>query len=109
MFVLGVGTKLFGTIDGVKTDAAGRVGFDQPPTADAQQYKKLVALPYDTSWFKYGDAGDHIGGMRESFGKNILAPLILQGTLPPTNMPTTTETPTGVGRELPTTLPASAK
>jgi hypothetical protein len=107
VIVLGVGTKLFGTIDGVKTDAAGRVGFSQPPTADAQQYKKLVALPYDTNWFKYGDAGDHIGGMRESFGKNILAPLILHGTLPPTNMPTTTETPTGVGRELPTTLPAS--
>jgi pimeloyl-ACP methyl ester carboxylesterase len=109
VFVLGVGTKLFGTIDGVKTDAAGRVGFSQPPTADAQQYRKLVALPYDTSWFKYGDAGDHIGGMRESFGENILAPLLLEGKMPPTNMPTTTETPTGVGREMPTTVPASIR
>ncbi len=109
VFVLGAGTKLFGTIDGVKTDAAGRVGFHQPPTADPQQYKKLVALPYDTSWFQYGDAGDHIGGMRESFGKNILAPLLLQGKMPATNMPTTTETPTGVGRELPTTVPTSIR
>ena len=107
VFVLSIGTKLLGTIDGVKTDAAGRVGFHQPATADAQQYKKLVALPYDTSWFKYGDVGDHIGGMRESFGKNILAPLLLEGKMPPTNMPTTTETPTGVGRELPATLPTS--
>jgi hypothetical protein len=109
VIVLGVGTTLFGTIDGVKTDAAGRVGFHQPPQADPAQYKKLVPMPYDTSWFKYGDVGDHIGGMRESFGKNVLAPLILHGTMPPTNMPTTTETPTGVGRVMPTTLPTSAK
>jgi pimeloyl-ACP methyl ester carboxylesterase len=101
LFVLGTGTRLLGTIDGVKTDAAGRVGFNKPPSGDAAQYAKLVAIPYDIAWFKYHDFGDHIGGMTRSFGKNVLEPLILKNTMPPTSMPTTVETPTGLGRELP--------
>ncbi len=99
LIVLSTGTKLFGTIDGVKTEAAGRIGFTQPATADAEQYKKLVAMPYDTAWSKYGDMGDHIGGMTRSFGANVIEPLIVEGRMPPTSMPTTVETPTGLGRE----------
>jgi pimeloyl-ACP methyl ester carboxylesterase len=101
LFVLGTGTKLLGTIDGVKTDAAGRVGFSKPKTADDREYMKLIPMPYDTAWFKYHDSGDHIGGMTRLFGENVLEPLILQGKMPPTSMPTTMETPTGLGRELP--------
>ncbi|HSV14996.1 MAG TPA: alpha/beta fold hydrolase [Tepidisphaeraceae bacterium] len=101
IIVLSTGTKLFGTIDGHKVEAAGRVGFTAPSGADAGQYKKLVALPYDPSWLKWGDRGDHIGGMTRSFGLNVLAPLILHGTMPEVSMPTTAETPTGLGRELP--------
>jgi hypothetical protein len=105
--VLSTGTKLFGTIDGVKTEAAGRVGFTQPDGADAEQYNKLVALPYDPSWLNFNDRGDHIGGMTRSFGEHVLAPLILDGTMPPVSMPTTAETATGLGREMPTTMPAT--
>jgi pimeloyl-ACP methyl ester carboxylesterase len=101
LFVLGTGTRLLGTIDGVKTDAAGRVGFAMPPRGDAKQYAKLIAMPYDTAWFKFNDYGDHIGGMTHSFGENVLEPLLAQGKLPATSMPTTMETPTGLGRELP--------
>jgi pimeloyl-ACP methyl ester carboxylesterase len=101
IIVLSTGTKLFGTIDGQKVEAAGRVGFSAPPEADAEQYKKLVALPYDPSWIQWGDRGDHIGGMTRLFGENVLAPLILHGTMPPVAMPTTAETPTGLGREMP--------
>jgi hypothetical protein len=107
LFVLGTGTRVFGTIDGVKTDAAGRVGFIQPATADPQQYKKLISEPYDPSWMKYNDFGDHIGGMTRLFSRNVLAPLLLSGKLPPVSMPTTAPTPTGLGRALPTSLPAT--
>lgn len=95
VLVLGTGTRLFGTIDGVKTDAAGRVGFEQPPAADGAQYAKLVSMPYCPLWTRFGNYGDHIGGMTRGFGKNVLAPLILQGKLPPTTMPTTMEAGTG--------------
>ncbi len=101
VIVLGMGTKLFGTIDGVKTDAAGRVGFRQPSGADPAEYAKLVPMPYDTAWYKYHDIGDHIGGMTRTFGKNVLAPLLLEGKMPPTSEPTTTQTPSGIGRKLP--------
>jgi hypothetical protein len=86
--VLGVGTSLFGTIDGVKTEAAGKVGFRRPASADEQQYKKLVQLPHQQNWIKqYGNTGEHIGAMNRSFAREIIAPLILKGTIP-TSQPT---------------------
>src|SRR5437870_4582131 len=39
--ILGAGTKTFGTIDRVRTEAAGFLGFVTPEKADAEQYKKL--------------------------------------------------------------------
>jgi hypothetical protein len=80
--VLGTGCRLFGTIDGVKTDAAGRVGFLRPPGADARQYAKLVPMPYHPEWIRLGDRGDHVGGMNRRFARLVLAPLVLSGELP---------------------------
>jgi hypothetical protein len=80
--VLGTGCRLFGTIDGVKTDAAGRVGFSAPPGADAGQYAKLVPMPYRPQWLQLGDRGDHVGGMTHRFARLVLAPLLLSGSLP---------------------------
>jgi hypothetical protein len=80
--VLGWGTELLGTMDGVKTAAAGRVGFVRPPGADPAQYAKLVPIKYDVDWLKLGNAGDHIGWMSRPFARQIVAPLILTGQLP---------------------------
>lgn len=80
--ILGYGTRVFGTIDGIKTDAAGRVGFRRPASGDVEQYAKLVSLPYNPDWVRYHDLGDHIGGMTRAFGQQVLLPLILSGTLP---------------------------
>ena len=91
--VLGIGTRLFGTIDGVKTDAAGRVGFTRPAHADPEQYRKLVSLPYDPAWARFHDYGDHVGGMTRTFGQNVLLPLLLSGIMP------------GVTTHSPTTMP----
>ncbi len=86
--ILGYGTRVFGTIDGVKTDAAGRVGFARPATADPVQYRKLIAVPYNPAWSRYRNLGDHVGGMNRPFGQAVLAPLILSGVLPAaTTMP----------------------
>ena len=81
-FVLGAGTSTFGTIDGVKCDAAGRWGFEMPDTADARQYEKLVPMPYKAEWMRDGNLGEHIGALSRRFSRNTLAPLV-------TGMPTT--------------------
>ena len=80
--VLGVGTRMFGTIDGIKTDAAGRVGFSRPKTADETQYGKLIQVRYDGSWIRVGNIGDHIGTLARPFARRIVAPLMLTGNLP---------------------------
>jgi pimeloyl-ACP methyl ester carboxylesterase len=75
--VLGAGTSTFGTIDGVKCDAAGRCGFTVPDGADEKAYEKLVQIPYDAKWMQEGNIGDHIGPMGFRFARNVLAPLVV--------------------------------
>lgn len=76
--VLGAGTRLFGTIDGVKSDAAGLVGFKVPENADKGQYGKLVQKPYDRSWMAFNNIGNHVGCMSQAFAQNVLAPLLIE-------------------------------
>lgn len=76
--VLGTGTKLFGTIDGVRCEAAGLVGFTPPKKADKRQYAKLVQKPYEKGWAVYGHFGTHIGCMSAPFAKNIVAPIVIE-------------------------------
>jgi len=75
--VLGTGTKMFGTIDGVRCDAAGRIGFQQPATADAIQYAKLIHQPYQSVWVRYGHIGGHIGCMGSPFVQAVVGPIML--------------------------------
>jgi hypothetical protein len=81
--VLGIGTKMLGTVDGVKAEASGKVGFTRPATAaDERQYEKLVQVPYQSAWIKLGNIGDHIGGLSRPFSRAVLAPLLARGELP---------------------------
>ena len=73
--------KLFGTIDWVRCDAAGKFGFDKPSTADPAQYAKLVTRPYESAWSRYGHVGGHVGCMGVAFVEAIVAPAML-GTTP---------------------------
>jgi hypothetical protein len=75
--ILGTGTKLLGTIDGVRSDAAGRIGFTKPAAADDVQYAKLMQFPYDRAWIRYGHLGGHIGVMQAAFVQAVVAPLML--------------------------------
>ena len=75
-FVLGFGCRLCGTMDGKYTDAAGLLGFSQPVTGDAEQYKKLDQRPYQASWVALGNYGGHVGPMSWRFSAAVLAPLV---------------------------------
>lgn len=77
VFILSAGTRTFGTMDGVKTDAAGLNGFKQPELADAKQYAKLKSIAYRGEWTKLGHFGDHIGMLSRVFASNIISPAIL--------------------------------
>lgn len=87
--VLGTGTTMFGTIDGIKTPAAGLQGFE---TREVPEYAKLHQLPHDNGWIRLGNNGTHIGPMNPRFARNVLAPLILRDRLPPITKPTTQPT-----------------
>jgi hypothetical protein len=75
--VLGTGTKMFGTIDGVRCDAAGRIGFQRPPSADPAQYAKLIHQPYQANWLRFGHVGGHIGCMGSPFVQAVVGPMML--------------------------------
>ena len=104
--VLGIGTSMLGTIDGVKTDAAGKVGFAKPTSADDRQYAKLVQIPYDAAWVRLGNIGDHIGALTRPFGKAVLAPLLLTGQLPRLEKDDTLKSPATLPAGAPPTPPA---
>jgi Serine hydrolase len=74
--VLYTGTRLFGTMDRVKTAAAGFSGFVAPPGADPAMYRKLDQRTYQSDWVKYNDYGNHIGTMSRPFAAAVLAPLL---------------------------------
>jgi pimeloyl-ACP methyl ester carboxylesterase len=86
--VLGLGCRMFGTIDGVKTDAGGRVGFTEPAGGDDAEYAKLVPMPWVPAWEYLDNFGDHVGSMTRRFARLALAPLVLEGRMP-TTQPTT--------------------
>jgi pimeloyl-ACP methyl ester carboxylesterase len=82
-WIVGWGTRNFGTIDRIKTDSGGLIGFTPPENAaDVWQYEKLVQIPYDNDWMRLGNNGDHIGTMMPRFSRQMLAPLLLTGELP---------------------------
>jgi pimeloyl-ACP methyl ester carboxylesterase len=86
--ILGAGTKLFGTIDGKKEEAAGLRGFKTPDKPfDPKQYDKLVQMPYQDSWMELGNIGDHIGPMGEEFAEKVIAPLLRDRPPLPTTRP----------------------
>ena len=90
VLVLGAGTRMFGTIDGVKEEASGLRGFTMPEGADAKQYEKLVQVPYDEAWMDLGNIGDHIGPMGRRFAAEMISPLLQGRDMPPTKPRATT-------------------
>jgi pimeloyl-ACP methyl ester carboxylesterase len=109
--VLGIGTQMFGTVDGVKVEASGKVGFKRPPRGDERQYAKLVQMSYSSDWIKLGNIGDHIGSMARPFAREVIAPLLISGALPTTkpSEPLAVPPPLPAATTAPVTLPSTAE
>jgi pimeloyl-ACP methyl ester carboxylesterase len=80
VFILGVGTHVFGTVDRVNTVSAGLVGFQKPPAADAEQYAKLRQVKWSPLMVPTGNLGGHVGADSPAFLRKYVVPLL--GDLP---------------------------
>lgn len=77
--ILGAGTRIFGTIDRVRTRAAGLVGFRVPGGLDADaraQYAKLRQVRWRPSMARAGYFGGHLGVDHPAFLRRHVVPLL---------------------------------
>lgn len=80
---LNAGTRLFGTMDGQKGEAAGLKGFIIPEQADLRQYRKLVPHAYKLEWFlRYGNAGTHMCALMPRFAREYVGTILKTGAAP---------------------------
>lgn len=78
-FILGLGTSIFGTADGVMSESAGLIGFRIPErtcAADLAVYRKLRQIEWDESMRKTYNYGTHIGTSMPLFVRHYVAPLV---------------------------------
>jgi pimeloyl-ACP methyl ester carboxylesterase len=78
-FILGFGTSMFGTADGVMGESAGLIGFRMPELncdADRALYRKLRQIEWDESMRKTYNYGTHIGTSMPLFVRQYVAPLV---------------------------------
>jgi len=73
--MLGLGTKLFGTIDRVRTESAGHVGF-QDAEGQLAKVKGLRQVVWIREWSSLGHDGGHYGWLAQPWARDILAPEI---------------------------------
>jgi hypothetical protein len=81
VFILGAGTRLFGTADRVKSASAGMVGFHVPPPPDRDQahgrsYEKLRQVRWQPRMVTTGYLGGHVGPDSPMFLRKYVAPLL---------------------------------
>lgn len=78
-WVLGVGTRVFGTMDRCFCSAAGQVGFRLPvglSGADRSSYNRFWEVPWTPSLGDDGHHGGHTGSARVSFLRRHLLPIL---------------------------------
>jgi hypothetical protein len=88
LIVLGAGTRLFGTIDRVKTVGAGLVGFRVPPAHSAdlathREYDKLRQVRWHPRMAASGNFGGHMGPDSPFFLRKYVVPLLGIEETPP--------------------------
>ncbi len=77
-FFLGVGTSIFGTMERVHTESAGKVGIN-PETAipDPESRYKLIQHSWSKEMFTTGHYGGHLPILSYDWNKKYLAPYLL--------------------------------
>jgi pimeloyl-ACP methyl ester carboxylesterase len=81
--VLGIGTSIFGTVDGAHGDAAGHAGFVRPRRAPGELYAKLHTHPFSDARQSLGDDGGHFGVLSSNVATALVAPLLPRPQIPP--------------------------
>jgi hypothetical protein len=81
VLILGAGTRLFGTIDRVRTVGAGLVGFavpdpDEPDAERRRQYAKLRQVRWRPRMVGFGHLGGHFGADHPRFLRKCVLPLL---------------------------------
>jgi hypothetical protein len=76
LIVLGLGTRIFGTVDRVRAVSAGLVGFRPPETADPGQYAKLRQVRWKPEMAPTGYLGGHVGPDSPAFLRKYVVPLL---------------------------------
>jgi pimeloyl-ACP methyl ester carboxylesterase len=79
LVVLGLGTRIFGTIDRIKSVSAGLVGFRPPAPADEAsrlQYAKLRQVRWAPAMARTGYLGGHVGTDSPAFLRKYVVPLL---------------------------------
>ena len=71
--VLGAGTTLFGTADGLYRKSAGFSGF----TGTGSDDPRLRQVPYDPKWLASGHLGGHTTPLFRLFARDVLGPMVL--------------------------------
>jgi pimeloyl-ACP methyl ester carboxylesterase len=82
VFVLGLGTRIFGTIDRRKAVSAGLVGFRRPEGLDERgkaQYAKLRQVRWRPIMARTGYLGGHVGPDNPAFLRRYVVPLLRVG------------------------------
>ena len=75
---LGLGTTLYGTMDGRHTSSAGRVGFRVPLAGTrSKAYDKLFQIAWHEQMAAAGHTGGHISGSAQAFVRYYVAPFVL--------------------------------
>jgi pimeloyl-ACP methyl ester carboxylesterase len=78
--LLGVGTTVFGTIDGSHQPAAGAIGFRIPSDAGPIERRlyaeKLFEKPYRPKMAVNGNLSDHFGSLNALFARHEIAPIL---------------------------------
>jgi hypothetical protein len=79
---LGLGTELFGTMDGVKIASAGHNGFVLPAGANSETrllYEKLRQVRWDWDMILDGNLGTHRGWLSRGYIRKHVLPLLIPG------------------------------
>lgn len=73
--ILGLGTRIFGTVDGVRGVSAGLRGF-RSPSNDPSVAKKLRQVRWRPEMARTGNFGGHVGPDLPGFLRRYVAPLL---------------------------------
>ena len=75
-FMVGLCTRLFGTLDRVRSDSAGRVGF-RNGDGGLCEHSGLTQIAYDPAWMRLDHDGGHFGWLARRWAREVLASTLL--------------------------------